>query len=124
MDLENPVIKLCMEGSMAEYKGRIEDAGALFSQAWEGAGDDYEASAAAHYMAHYAAQYLKDHHAALYWNQEALKHANAVGDEWARDFYPSFYMNLGHAHEIPGNLAAAEQYYTIAAGPGLIHQDE
>ncbi len=51
MNLDNPVIKLCAEGTRAEFEGRIEDARTLYMQAWEASKDDYEACVAAHYVA-------------------------------------------------------------------------
>ena len=37
MDLNNPVIQLCMEGTRAEFEHRIEDARILYEHAWAGA---------------------------------------------------------------------------------------
>jgi hypothetical protein len=118
MDLDNPVVKLCMEGTQAEFQGRNDDACRLYSQAWEAARDDYDSCVAAHYVAHCQ----EDPQASLHWNQEALKHADAAGDDRVRDFYPSLYVNLGHAHEVLGNLVEAERYYKLAADLGLVHQ--
>ncbi len=52
-NLENPVIKLCLEGTHAEFEGRIEFTHALYQQAWEASRDDYEACVAAHYVARF-----------------------------------------------------------------------
>ena len=43
MNLNNPVVNLCVEGTWAEFEGRIEDARTLYMQVWEVARDDYEA---------------------------------------------------------------------------------
>jgi hypothetical protein len=118
VDLDNPVIKLCLEGTQAEFQGRKDDACRLYSLAWDAARDDYEACVAAHYVARCQENPL----AALHWNQEALKRAESSGDERVQEFYPSLYVNLGRAHEILGNLAAAERYYKLAADLGLVHQ--
>jgi len=48
MDPENPVVRLCVKGMQAESEGRAEAARALFRQAWDARGDDYEACVAAH----------------------------------------------------------------------------
>jgi hypothetical protein len=120
MDLDNPVVKLCAEGTQAEFEGRIDDARALYVQAWDAARDDYEACVAAHYVARRQPR-PED---ALRWNQEALIRADAVGDERVRDLYPSLYVSLGHSHEISGNLAEARRYYQLAADLGLVHQPE
>lgn len=51
IDPDNAVVKLCAQGMQAEGAGRRGDARALFEQAWEIAGDDYERCIAAHYLA-------------------------------------------------------------------------
>jgi hypothetical protein len=51
MDLDNPVIQLCVAGTQAEFRGEIEEARAFYQQAWEAAQDDFEACIAAHYVA-------------------------------------------------------------------------
>ena len=119
MDLENPVVKLCLEGSQAEFDGRIADARALYAQAWSAARDDYEACVAAHY----AARRRERAEDALHWNQVALARAEASRDERVRDFYPSLYVSLGHSHEMTGNLVEAERYYALAAALGLVHEE-
>lgn len=50
MDMNDPVIKLCVEGTQAEFAGRMDAACALYMQAWSAASDDYQACVAAHYM--------------------------------------------------------------------------
>ena len=118
MDLSNPVIRLCLASTQAEFEKRIEDARALASLAFEAVRDDYEACVAAHYVA----RYEEDPQSVLEWNEKALRHAEMVGDESVREFYPSLYVNLGHAHELVGNLAEARRYYDLAAKLGLVHQ--
>jgi hypothetical protein len=120
MDLDNPVVKLCMEGTQAEFQRRIDDARALYRQAWEISRDDYEACIAAHYLA----RYQESTQEMLYWNLEALNRANAVADRRVREFYPSLYLNLGRSYEMLGNQPEAQRYYRLAAGLGFIHTDE
>lgn len=120
MDIDNPVIKLCIEGTRAEFQRRIEDAYALYRQAWEISRDDYEKCIAAHYLARYQESIQET----LYWNQEALNRANAVADERVREFYPSLYLNLGHSYEMVGNQAEAQRYYNLAAELGFAHSAE
>jgi tetratricopeptide (TPR) repeat protein len=120
MDLNNPVIKLCMDGTRAEYEGRIEDARSLYREAWEAARDDYERCVAAHYVA----RRQESPQEALRWNLEALAHAEAVRDERVSEFFASLYLNLGHSYELLGDQAQARRYYVLAAGLGVIHRDE
>jgi tetratricopeptide (TPR) repeat protein len=118
MDLNNPVIKLCIDGTRAEFEGRVEIARSLYQQAWESSRDDYEACIAAHYVARFQAS-PED---SLYWNQEALKRADAINDDRVTDFYPSLYLNLGRSRELLGNQAEAQRYYGLAAELGITHR--
>ncbi|MEU4560663.1 hypothetical protein AB0F72_19980 [Actinoplanes sp. NPDC023936] len=101
MDLGNPVLKLCQEGMQAEAEGRLPDARALFEQAWAARTDDYDACVAAHYLA----RRQDDPAEILRWNQEALRHADAVGDDRVAAFYPSLLVGVAMAHEQRGDTA-------------------
>lgn len=115
---DSPTLQLIVQSTQAEFAGRIDEARALAWQAWQQAGDDYEACAAAHYVA----RYQTDPQEMLRWNQEALIRAEAANDERVRAFYPSLYVNLGKAHERLGHRAEAERFYQLAADLGLPHQ--
>jgi tetratricopeptide (TPR) repeat protein len=117
MDLDNPVIQLCIKGTQTEYKGQLEEAHTFYLQAWEIAQDDFEACIAAHYVA----RQQQDLQKKLYWNQIALDRANAVTDDRAQTFYPSLYLNMGHSFELLGNMNEAERYYALAAELGAFH---
>lgn len=112
MDPDNPVVRLCAEGMQAEGRGDLEAAKALFEQAWEARDDDYDASVAAHYVARHQESAAD----VLLWNERALEHADAVGDERVRGFYPSLYLNLGWAHEQLERPREAQRFYVLAAG--------
>ena len=79
MDPTNPVIKLCMAGTQAEFHGQMEQAHACYRQAWETARSDYEACVAAHYVARCQADPLEE----LRWNRIAPDKADAVADDWS-----------------------------------------
>jgi tetratricopeptide (TPR) repeat protein len=111
VDPNNPVVKLCARGMQAECEGRNDIARRLFEQAWAERSDDYDACIAAHYLA----RHQDSSQDTLRWNQVALHHADAVGDERVRGFYPSLYLNLGHAHEQFGDHDQAARYYQLAA---------
>ncbi|HKQ08668.1 MAG TPA: hypothetical protein VJ464_26335 [Blastocatellia bacterium] len=111
MDPNNPVVKLCVAGVQAETEGNLNQARALFTQAWAASRDDFEACIAAHYLARHQESPAE----ILQWNQEALKRADADGGERVREFYPSLYLNLGHSHEVLGNREEARKYYDMAA---------
>jgi hypothetical protein len=118
MDLENPVIKFCVEGTQAEFQGQIDKARSLYQQAWEAVQNDYDACIAAHYMARHQ-ENLNDR---LSWNQLALDRANLVKDGSIQDFYPSLYLNMGQSFELLGNDVEAKRYFDLAANLGAIHR--
>ena len=120
MDINNPIIQLCMAGTRAEFEHRPEDARALYQQAWEARTDDYDACIAAHYVA----RFQQSPEETLQWNQMALEHANAVQDERIKCFYPSLYVNLGYSYEALGDQVNAQSYYQLAADLGVIHQPD
>lgn len=111
MDLENAVLKLCQDGMRAEAEGRPDEARALFLEAWEKRGDDYEACVAAHYVA----RHQDDPAAVLRWNQEALRHATAAGDDRVAGFYPSLHVGVAMACEQLGDLDGARAAFARAA---------
>lgn len=118
MDANNPIIKLCIEGTQAEFNGSMKAACALYRQAWEASTDDYEACIAAHYVAR--CQESPDD--IFNWNRIALERAQAVNHDRVRDFYPSLYLNMGRSWELLGNRAEAEKYYKRAAHLDVTHQ--
>ena len=120
MDLNNPVIQICMEGTRAEFEHRLDDARRLYQQAWDARTDDYDACIAAHYVA----RFQDSAEDSLEWNHLALKHANAVNDESVKGFYPSLYLNLGQSYELTGDQVEAQRYYGLAAELGVVHQPD
>jgi V8-like Glu-specific endopeptidase len=118
MDLNNLVIRLCVEGSQAEFAKRPDDARTLYQQAWDTAQDDYEKCIAAHYVA----RMQSTPEDTFRWNQIALTHAKAVTDDRVQSFYPSLYLNMGQSYEVLGNSTEANRYYDLAAALGVSHR--
>jgi hypothetical protein len=94
----------------AEGEGRMDAAAALFSEAWRVSANDYEACIAAHYLARHQAT-AED---ALWWNQEALRRADAALDSLVEPFYPSLYLNVADSFERLGRNLEAYRHYTLA----------
>jgi tetratricopeptide (TPR) repeat protein len=117
MNLDSPVVKLCMEGTQAEFQRLLDKARALYQAAWDAAQNDSDACIAAHYVAHLK----EDNQERLFWNQIALEKANAVTDGSVADFYPSLYLNMGQSYELLGDLARAKEYYQKASELGADH---
>ncbi len=109
-DPDNPIVELCARGMAAEGEGRIEEARALFLEAWGRSRDDFEAAIAAHYLARHqsAAE-------GLHWNQVALDRALAAGEERSAAMLPSLYLNLGRSHELTDQPAAAAEAFRRAS---------
>ena len=120
MNTNNPIIKLCIEGTQAEFDGRMDDACKLYRQAWETSRDDYEACIAAHYLA----RCQDSPEETFYWNKMALERALTVNNESVTDFFPSLYLNLGRSHELLGHQTEAKKFFDLAAELGVTHQME
>ncbi|EKD87712.1 MAG: hypothetical protein ACD_35C00261G0004 [uncultured bacterium] len=120
MDANNRVIQLCIAGTQAEFQHNIEEAAALYEQAWKIQTCDYEACIAAHYMA----RHQKDPKVEFDWNQRALEHAFACEDDSVNPFLPSLYLNMGKSYERLGDQDSAQKYYAKASQLGLSHQIE
>ncbi len=120
MDLNRPVVALCMRGIQAEFERRLDDASEFYAEAWQSAVDDYDKAIAAHYVAHLTSDPVE----VLRWNQVALTHAMLGDSEMIEEFLPSLYVNLGHSFEQAGEEAESARYYALASSLGLLHQAE
>lgn len=108
-DPENKVVKLCAEGMNVE--GEPEKARELFQQAWDAATNDFEAFAAAHYLA----RHQDSPEDTLKWNLESLNRAKNVRDDDMKQYYPSLYLNVGKSYENLGNRQQAFDHYRLAS---------
>ena len=119
IDLDHRVVQLCIEGTRAEFEGRLDDAETHYRRAWDAAQDDYAACIAAHYLARVQTTPADIFH----WNQEALRRAEAVADDRVQAFLPSLYLSMGYACAQIGDLEEAQRHYSLAAALGYPHQD-
>jgi hypothetical protein len=115
VDLGSRTAQLCVEGIRAEFERRIDDARSLFLQAWGAAVDDYDASIAAHYVAHLES----DPQEALRWHLVALERGRL--DDRAGQFMGSLLVSVGGAYEFLGDQTEAERYFALAAELGVEH---
>jgi hypothetical protein len=118
IDQNNPVVKLCNEGTFAEFEKRFDSAQVLYQRAWNLATNDYERCIAAHYMA----RTQLNSESIFKWNEASLRFAESSMDNRVQSFFPSLYVNMGKSCELMGNLSEAERFYGLAAELGLIHQ--
>ena len=100
-DTDNPVLARCAAGIAIE--GTPAEAHRLFEEAWAMRRDDYDACVAAHYLARHQLTAA----ARLEWNVIAARHAEAVQDGRADNFFPSLYLNLADAYAGVGRLNEA-----------------
>jgi hypothetical protein len=115
VDTSSRAAQLCIEGTRAEFLRRIGDARQLYLEAWDAAEDCYEATIAAHYVAHLEPDPVK----ALRWHLVALE--RALCDARTEEFMGSLLVSLGGAFQAVGNVAQAERYYQLAAERGVDH---
>jgi hypothetical protein len=118
METGNPIIKLCIAGTQAEFQHQIEEAKALYLKACQIQTNDYEACIAAHYMA----SHQKDPKIEFEWNQKALEYAGVCPEGLVNEFFPSLYVNMGKSFERLGDPISAQMYYDKASQLGLFHQ--
>jgi tetratricopeptide (TPR) repeat protein len=118
MEIDNPVIQLCIAGTQAEFQHKIDEAKVFYEQAWQIQSNDYEACMAAHYMA----RLQKDPKIEFDWNQKALKYAGLCADGRVTPFLPSLFLNMGKSYEKLGDLSTAQHYYDKALQLGMPHQ--
>lgn len=109
-DQNNHVIKLCAQGMDLEGKGKPEEAGKLFLQAWNEATNDFEKFTSAHYVARHQTS-ISDK---LHWDKKALNHALQIDDQTVKSTLPSLYLNIGKGYEDLNDLRNAESNYEMA----------
>lgn len=107
----NIVVRLCIQGMDMEEKGKPEEAGKLFLQAWNEATNDFERFTAAHYVA----RHQKDVADRLKWYETALAHALNVNDEAVKGAFASLYSNIAKCYEELGDIEQAEKNREAAA---------
>lgn len=113
MDILNPIIALCQQGSLAEFKGQSADAAKAYQQAWNLSSDHYEAAVAAHYLA----RTQPDVTACLSWNALALERAQLAesqGDLRVQELLPSLWLSLAGAEQDCGQLNQAKHCFEQA----------
>ena len=109
-DPNNNVVKLCIQGMALEEKDKPEEAGRLFLQAWNEAGDDFEKFLAAHFVA----RHQKNVPDKLKWLETALQFALKINNDSVKSAFPSLYSNIARCYEEMGDAANAKKNYESA----------
>ena len=106
----NNVVKLCVQGMEMEGKGKPEEAGRLFLQAWNEAINEYEKFTAAHFVA----RHQKNIPDKLKWTETALQFALQIHNDTVKSALPSLYSNLAKCYEYLGDHDNAKKNHAFA----------
>jgi rifampin ADP-ribosylating transferase len=106
----NNIVKLCLQGMDMEEKGKPEEAGRLFLQAWNEATNDFEKFIAAHYVA----RHQKNVSDKLKWFQTALQLALKINNDSVKGAFASLYVNIAKCYEELNNPGNAKKNYELA----------
>src|SRR4051812_23246302 len=109
-DVNNNVIKLCVQGMDVEGKGKPEEAGKIFLQAWNEATNDFEKFIAAHFVA----RHQKNIRDKLKWLETALQFALKINNDNVKDAFPSLYLNIAKCYEDLGDTENAKKNNELA----------
>jgi rifampin ADP-ribosylating transferase len=106
----NKVVKICLQGMGMEEKGKTEEAGRLFVEAWNEATNDFEKFMAAHHVA----RLQKEVPVKLKWLETALQCALKINNEAVESAFPSLYGNIAKCNEALSDPGEAKKNYELA----------
>ncbi|MCW3108203.1 MAG: arr, rifampin ADP-ribosylating transferase, partial [Segetibacter sp.] len=109
-DPRNHVIRLCVQGMEMEEKGKPEEAGKLFLQAWNEATNDFEKFTAAYFVA----RHQRNVHDKLKCLETSLQFALKINDVTVKAAFPSLYTNIATCYEELGDLDNAKKHHALA----------
>jgi rifampin ADP-ribosylating transferase len=109
-DPNNDVIKLCVSGLSLEDSGNIEEAIAMFHNAWNEATDDYERFIAAYHIAR-KKKSITDR---LKWMETSLQCALNIDDGNVKSAYPTLYLNIAKCYEELSDSENAKRNYELS----------
>ncbi len=107
---DNNIVKLCVQGIDMEEKGKPQEAGRLFLQAWNEATNDFEKFTAAHFVA----RHQKNVSDKLKWLETALQFALKINNDSVKGAFPSLYSNIARCYEDLSDPDNAKKSYELA----------
>ena len=105
----NEIVKLCLQGIAFEEKGRPEEAGKIFFQAWNETTNDFEKFLAAYFVARHQINVLDK----LKWYHTALELALTINDDSVKGSYASLYFNIAKCYEDLNDSRNAQKNYEL-----------
>ena len=109
-DPRNHVIRLCVQGMEMEEKGKPEEAGKLFLQAWNEATNDFEKFTAAYFVA----RHQKSVPDKLKWLETSLQFALKINGVTVKAAFPALYENIATCYEELSDLDNAKKNHELA----------
>ena len=109
-DPANNIIKLCVQGMDMEGKGKPEEAGRIFLQAWNEATNDFEMFTAAYYVA----RHQKNVRDKLKWLETSLQFALKINNDSVTSAFPSLYSNIASCYEDLSDVDNAKRNHELA----------
>jgi Rifampin ADP-ribosyl transferase len=109
-DPRNNIINLCVQAMEMEGKGKPDEAGRLFLQAWDEATNDFERFTAAYYVARHQNN-VRDK---LNWLETSLQSALKINDVTVRAAFPSLYSNIAKCYEDLNDPSNAKKNHELA----------
>ena len=109
-DPNNNVVKRCIQAIDIEEKGRPEEAGTLFLQAWNEATNDFEKFTAAHHVA----RLQKNAQDKLKWLDTGLQLASKINNDAVNAAFSSIYSNIAKCYEDLGDPDNAKKNHELA----------
>ena len=106
----NNIVKRCLQGMVLEEKGKPEEAGRIFIQAWNEATNDFEKFL----TAYYAARHQENISDKLKWLEMSLQFALKINDDSVKSAYPSLYLNIAKCYQDLSDLDKAKKNYELA----------
>src|SRR3954469_26012107 len=110
-DPTNKVINLCVQGMAMEERGKPEEAGSIFLQAWNEATNDFEKFTAAYYVA----RHQKNVSDKLKWLETALQLAIKINNDSVIGAFASLYTNIAKCYEELCDPDNAKKNYELAS---------
>lgn len=106
----NPVVKSCLQGMGLEEQGKLEEARALFLQAWSEATNDFERFMSAHYVARHQENVSER----VKWLESSLGFALKVNDAAVSSAFSLLYANIAKCYDDLNEPDKAKQNRELA----------